>query len=384
MQFRERTDAEWKEYWTQYWNKARSLAGGRWDAILRTLAPSLTDALNQEGKRHVPCPVHGGTDGFRVFKNYHESGRAICNTCGHFHDGFSVLEWANGWTRRQTVEAVMAFLTGDSSHRFTEPVQRQLPPKKVAKPTRSNDEKRESLNKTMQRVVPMSHPSAEPLRLYLARRGLAPLKSPSVMFHPRLAYSDGDRITGFHPAMVAVVQSATGDPVTLHRTYLDEDGRKADVAEAKKLMAYSDDLKILGGAIRLMKPGKVLGVAEGIETAYAASEGMGIPVWATVNATMMEHFVPPDEVELIVVFSDKDRPSEQHPKGHGQEASRALVGRMWAMNKKAMAITPKGEIPEGQKSLDWLDVLNRDGAKGFPSFEAVRRAMLEQVFGKAA
>ena len=227
MQFRERTDAEWKEYWTQYWNKARELAGGRWDSILRTLAPSL------------------------------------------------------------------AFLTGDSSHRFAEPVQRQLPPKKEAKPTRSNDEKRESLNKTMQRVLPMSHPSAEPLRLYLARRGLAPLKSPSVMFHPRLAYSDGDRITGFHPAMVAVVQSATGAPVTLHRTYLDEDGCKADVAEAKKLMAYSDDLKILGGAIRLMKPGKVLGVAEGIETAYAASEGMGrgrdsVSSWSQYETTTVK------------------------------------------------------------------------------------------------
>lgn len=384
MQFRERTEAEWQEYWRQYWDKARSLANGRWDSIFRALAPALTDALNQGGKRHVACPVHGGKDGFRVFQQYHECGRAICNTCGHFHDGFDVLVWVNGWTPRQTVEAVMAYLTGDKRHRFADPVQRKLPPKKEAQPMRSNDEKRLSLNRTMQQVLPMSHPSAEPLRLYLARRGLAPPKSPAIMFHPRLAYSDGEKITGFHPAMIAVVQSASGDPVTIHRTYLDEHGRKANVEEAKKLMAYSDDLKIMVGAIRLMKPGRVLGVAEGIETALAASEGMGIPVWATVNATMMQYLVPPPEVEHIVIFSDKDRPTKQHPRGHGQEASRALMQRMWQMGKKAMAITPKGEIPDGRKSLDWLDVLNRDGARGFPSFDAIRCAMLEQVFGKAA
>ena len=80
---------------------------------------------------------------------------------------------------------------------------------------------------------------------------------------------------------------------------------------------------------------------------------------------------------MVIVFSDKDRPSKEHPRGHGQEASIRLVERMWAMGKKAMAITPKGEIPEGEKSLDWLDILNRDGVAGFPSYEAVQRAMLE-------
>lgn len=379
-----RSQEEWNEYWREYWDSTRELADGRWDSIFVALAPGLADAVSRRGKGHVPCPVHGGTDGFRVFQSFAKDGRSICNTCGHFHDGFETLSWVNAWTKRETVEAVRGYLTGDSKHSKAPSVRRELPPKAAVAPRRSDDSIRESLNRTMQRVSPMSAPQAAPVRRYLAERGLKRSMTNALLYHPRLAYSNGKSITGYHPAMVAVVQAANGQPVTLHRTYLDEFGHKADVSAAKKLMEYPADRKLLGGAIRLARPGKVLGVAEGIETSLAAMEGMGIPVWSTVNATMLEHFVPPEDVELVIVFSDKDRPTEQHPRGHGQEAASALVKRMWSIGKKAIAITPKGEIPDGQKSLDWLDILNRDGVKGFPPLEAVKRAAFEHAFGIAA
>jgi hypothetical protein len=69
-------------------------------------------------------------------------------------------------------------------------------------------------------------------------------------------------------------------------------------------------------------------------------------------------------VDQILVFADKDRPTHQHPEGHGQEAAKRLVRRLWEMGIKASAIVPTGEIPSDQKSLDWLDVLNRKA--GFP------------------
>ena len=98
------SDAEWQQYWKEYWDKARNLSNGRWGSILGSLAAQLSPALDAGGRRHVPCPVHGGTDGFRFFQNFEESGRAICNTCGHFHDGFAVLQWANGWSSREVLE----------------------------------------------------------------------------------------------------------------------------------------------------------------------------------------------------------------------------------------------------------------------------------------
>lgn len=149
------------------------------------------------------------------------------------------------------------------------------------------------------------------------------------------------------------------------------------VQSAKKMMAYPEDRNILGGAIRLAKPARVFGAAEGIETALAAMEGTGIPVWATVNATLMEYMVIPEEVELLVVFADKDRPSKQHPRGHGQEAAQKLVERAIAMGKQAIAITPQGEILPNEKSLDWMDVLRAHGPHGFPTMPSIRRALLK-------
>ncbi len=82
----------------------RQHARSQWLGIVGRLAPSLEQALARPG-RHVPCPVHGGRDGFRVFKDANESGGGICNTCGAFHDGFALLMWANNWAFRDALEA---------------------------------------------------------------------------------------------------------------------------------------------------------------------------------------------------------------------------------------------------------------------------------------
>ena len=146
-------------------------------------------------------------------------------------------------------------------------------------------------------------------------------------------------------------------------------------------MAYPKDRKIVGGAIRLGTEAgiRVMAVAEGLETSLAVMEGTGLPVWCAVNALLLENFVPPGTVERVLVFSDKDRPTEQHPKGHGQEAAKRLVQRLWEKGIQASAIVPTGDIPASQKSLDWLDILNRDGKAGFPSIESIDARLLRRA-----
>lgn len=85
----------------------RPLAKGHWDYIFAALAPQLSAAMEQPGK-HVPCPVHGGKDGFRLFSNYQENGACVCNTCGEFRDGFKTLEWINGWSFFEALRHVAA------------------------------------------------------------------------------------------------------------------------------------------------------------------------------------------------------------------------------------------------------------------------------------
>ena len=372
----ERTQAEWDAYWEERWRKAKEISEGRWDYIFGALAKKLLPALEKKSKGHVACPVHGGADGFRMMPSYAKDGRSLCNTCGNHRDGFATLMWANGWTARETLEEVVKLLTGDKTGGVLLPRVAQMQPV-ISAPAKDNEALSRSLNRVMEGCVPLTHRSAKPARLYLAHRGLRRPMIGGLFFHPRLAYHNGQEITGYHPGIVAPVLSPTGKPITLHRTYLDEYGHKADVECVKKLMGFPDDRTLHGAAIRLAKPGKVLGVAEGIETALAAMEGSGFPVWATVNATLMESLEIPGCVETLVVFSDKDLPTVQHPKGHGQEAARKLVQRAWENNMKAMAITPQGEIPAGEKSLDWMDVLRVHGPKGFPSLSSVRLAMLK-------
>ena len=62
-------------------NEVRAAAEGRWLEICGILAPQLAPAMEKIGT-HVPCPVHGGDDGFRLFKDFSKSGGGICNTCG--------------------------------------------------------------------------------------------------------------------------------------------------------------------------------------------------------------------------------------------------------------------------------------------------------------
>ena len=91
-------------------------AKGRWGDVLKDLAPGLQPALQNVGK-YAPCPVHGGKEGFRVFKNVQETGSGICNTCGIFDDGIALLQWYNEWTLPEAVEAVGNYLKTDRNHR---------------------------------------------------------------------------------------------------------------------------------------------------------------------------------------------------------------------------------------------------------------------------
>lgn len=75
----------------------KNTVGSDWLEVISTLAPHFGNACDRVG-RHVPCPIHGGKDGFRFFHDAYEKGGGICNTCGAFSDGFALLMWANGWT----------------------------------------------------------------------------------------------------------------------------------------------------------------------------------------------------------------------------------------------------------------------------------------------
>ena len=83
--------------------------------------------------------------------------------------------------------------------------------------------------------VPVTH--GDPLHRYLCRRlAIDAFEAPSCLrLHPALDYwHDGDKLGAF-PTMVALLTAPDGRTVALHRTFLTDDGRKADVPTVKKL-----------------------------------------------------------------------------------------------------------------------------------------------------
>jgi hypothetical protein len=333
-------------------HEVRARASGRWLDVLAALAPALEPALSRVG-RHVPCPVHGGTDGFRLFRDADQTGGGVCNTCGTFPDGFALLMWVNRWSFPEALWAV-AQAMGLAEDRCAGP--RGIPKARPRPPERDRESVIEALNRIWLQSLAPSDPRSGPLRAYLRHRGLSGtgLDGEVVRFHPALGYwQHNDRketeLIGRLPAMVALVTGADGTPVTVHRTYLTADGRKAPVAEPKKLMGYPGH-RLVGGAIRLSSPGPALGVAEGIETALAVQLRTGMPVWSAVSAGLLARLEPPTGTSLVVIWADRDR------SGAGEAAALTLRERLLGRGIALAVHLPPGPIPAGEKGIDWADV----------------------------
>ncbi|MFM2059475.1 MAG: hypothetical protein RLY71_3860 [Pseudomonadota bacterium] len=163
--------------------------------------------------------------------------------------------------------------------------------------------------------------------------------------HPALDYwHDGARL-GTFPALVASITSPAGELLALHRTYLDASGRKAslpDGAPVKKLTRAAGYL--MGGCIRLAEPDAagLLGVAEGIETALAASLAGSLPVVAAYSAGALAAWQWPASVRHVVVCADND-PA-------GAAAAHELGQRALSAGLRVHVATPS--VP----GLDWCDI----------------------------
>ncbi|MFC6674336.1 DUF7146 domain-containing protein [Marinobacterium aestuariivivens] len=405
--------------------KVRAAAVGNWLFIVSALAPHAEEALKKPG-RHVACPVHGGKDGFRVFKkNFLETGGAVCNTCGPRHDGFELLMWLNNWSFKDALDAVGEFLGVEKElSRKDQQRQQTCQQQKVAacghgQPAPTGEAKAEpapaleeskvipllreqskpwlmELQEEMERraerqreysaklrekiarvweeeCLPMSSDLTEPMRAYFHNRELIfrwkPVEaSDCLRFHPSLSYYDEDgNEVGKFPAIVCAIRDKEGQLITLHRIYLTPTGKKAKVPEPKKMMPVPDDLTVTGAAIRLGDPTEgILGVAEGVETALSAYRGTQIPVWATVNATLMESFEVPDGVHTVLIWADKDKSLT------GEKSANVLKARLERMGIQVFVLVPKLPVPIRAKGVDWNDVLMSQGKLGFPGAKYLR------------
>lgn len=328
---------------------------GGWEPVLLALAPELLPAI-ERAPRHVPCPVHGGVDGFRMFKNWEEDGGGICNTCGTFPDGFELLRWLRGWSFKEVLAAVAHVVHGGALPAIT----RRPTPMRAAQ---DGAALKERLQKIFMEAYPLAAPEAEAGRKYLARRRITIFDVPSLRLHPSLPYYQDGQEIGRFPALVGAFKDPSGRGVTLHRIYLTPDGKKAPVPHPKKTMPVPAGLSLSGAAIRLGPAAPVLGLAEGIETALAVMTATnGQPCWATTSACLLEKVALPDKVRRVIIWADNDQSRT------GLKAAAKLAERLVKEGRKVSLRLPNR--PAGRKTWDWADVLATAGRRGFSRYHA--------------
>ena len=296
--------------------KIAEAAQGRWPEILAHFGIGLP----ARGK-HGPCPACGGKDRFR-FDDKEQRGTFYCSGCGA-GDGFILLQKVKGISLQAATEAVAVMLgiTPDQ------------------KPTVKDDP-----TKAMRALWDRARKPSEggPVQRYLYNR-LGPHEPPQSIRECMSVYDPETKQS--YPAMIAKIASPENRAINLHITYLTIDGQKAATPKPKRVMAG----KLPEGcAIRLAPAAEVMGIAEGIETAIAASIWFEMPVWAAVSGVGLSKWAPPSAAKTIYVFADNDKSFA------GQAKAYALAHRLTVMFKRDVVL----KMPTSRnEDRDWNDVL---------------------------
>lgn len=305
----------------------KEAAQGRWRGILPALGISLKLL---DGKQHA-CPIcDAGKDRFR-FDDKEGRGTWYCNQCGA-GDGISLVMKVKGVDFKQAA-ALIEPLAGVAPH--------QQPRKEVA-----DDDKRRWMKTLWDGAVPIT--ATDPAGMYLTRRlGLS--RYPRVLrYHDNAPYEGADGKRSFGPAMLAKVTDKDGLPVNVHRTFLTYRGDKAEIPKPRAMMPGPVPE---GASVRLQAHGEALGVAEGIETALAASRLHDLPCWSCINAGQLAKFQPPPGVKKVIEFADNDANFA------GQHAAYQLANRLVVKAKLEAEVRGPDQV-----GADWNDVLNAEAA----------------------
>ena len=297
-------------------------AKGKWKDLLERIG---VDAKFLTGK-HTACPMCGpGKHEHRFrFDDKDGNGCWICTQCGS-GTGYQLIKALFPWNDKEVFRRI------DSLIGYCE--------KMPTKPEPDPERVREYLIAVWKGSYPIDAMD-NPARAYLLRRsGRNGVDFSSLRYHPNLKHSISN---AYHPALLCGMRKMDSKVYCgIQRIYLTMDGCKADVDPVK--MTYGEVAPVELGEPEM----GALGVAEGVETALAASKHFRIPVWAAMGADGLKKFVPPSFVNYLIIFSDNDENFT------GQAAAYHLANKM-----ALKGIKVKIEVP-AETGTDWCDVANR-------------------------
>jgi putative DNA primase/helicase len=279
---------------------------GRW----RTLLPVLGIHERFLSAKHGPCPICGGTDRFR-WDDKAGSGSFYCNQCGA-GSGVDLVMKVHG----------IPFIEAKKL------IEQHLPSAVVEVPKARRDTSLDTLSSIWGRAQKLT--------------GDDPAS-----WMPKFSYVHDDKSKTDHAVLLALFVGPDRAAHTIQYTYLDGSGRKANVPKPRKLAPAKIPQ---GGAVRLSASAETMGIAEGVETALAASRMFGVPVWSALTAGNLIKWQPPATARHVLIFGDNDHTAT------GQAAAWSLAHRLITEG-----LTAEVRIPE-TANTDWNDVLTCEGA----------------------
>lgn len=330
-----------------------------------TIGPDLPESVRI--LNHIPSDCDHDTwfKGLAAMKNAHgEAAKESCRSWSQQSTKYNQSQFEATWkgcARSEIglgtlIHLAKSFGLPSSHFRYKQPTPSARKPTITSKPIKTanrsvNHNATKSLTKTYLRSREIT--TDDPVDSYFMKRGIgSPIGLSNLRYHPALTHYYDGMIQGHHPAMLALISAPDGTLINIHRTYLTNDGRKAELKQPKKLMTPGIS-GISGSACRLCPPREWLAVTEGIETAVAVHNAFGWPVWSCISATGLKSVVIPPTVRKLFIMADKDRNEV------GQRAALSLQSR-YEHRIECEILLPHDDIPEGEKSLDWADVLRRD------------------------
>jgi putative DNA primase/helicase len=322
--------------------KRLKLSPEQWVTLLLKYGVPQSSLTGKSGS----CPICGGNDRF-TYDNKRGRGDWVCRKCNSGDpkagDGFELICKVAGMSFRELMIELAGGPLAEARHCRGRPAA-PAPGRKV-----DPEWARKRLDSMWDRATLLGTDGLVPRYLRERVPGLTARPSPALRM-AMLDYRHEKKVIGQWPGIIARFTLPDGRLGTLHRTFLERSKpAKAKIItnDGEILPAKLNDVtlhKLNGGAVRLMDPvDGDIGVAEGLETAYAAHMQFGVPVWYCLNRILLADFVVPDGlgIRVVHVFADFDAVDPRTGKSPGVDAALKLAKRLRAEGYTALIHRPK-------------------------------------------
>ncbi|KDR40793.1 DUF7146 domain-containing protein [Caballeronia glathei] len=321
------------------------LSPEQWVALLQKYGIPAS-SLNGKG---APCPMCGGNDRF-TYDNKRGRGDWVCRKCNNGDrkagDGFELICKSTGITFRELMSELEGGTLADARAHA-----RRTPVASAPRASRKVDPKwaQNRLDSMWERANRIGDDGLVSRYLRARVPGLDVPPSPALRMG-MLEYWHDKKVIGTWPGILARFTLPDGRLGTLHRTFLERSKpEKATIVtgDGEILPSKLNDVtlhKLNGGAVRLMEPvNGEIGVAEGLETAYASHMLFGVPVWYCLNRVLLADFVVPEGlgIRVVHIFADFDAVDPRTKKSPGVDAALTLAKRVRAEGYTAIIHRPK-------------------------------------------